>query len=177
MGDGADGPSMTSTGEITGTPAYMAPEQLKGLPLDSRADIFALGVCLYEMVTGSHPFMKDSGFATADAILNQPAPPLDRYLKDPPEGLEHVFRRALAKEPDQRYQSFKDLRIDLGAVDLPGRARRLRRRSARARGRRGWCPHSSRSSPSVAWAWPGRCGRRSSASRSGHWRSTNATGF
>ena len=118
-GRGADGPSMTSTGEITGTPAYMAPEQLKGLPLDSRADIFALGVCLYEMVTGTHPFMKDSGFATADAILNQPAPPLDRYLKDPPEGLEHVFRRALAKEPDQRYQSFKDLRIDLGVVDLP----------------------------------------------------------
>jgi tetratricopeptide (TPR) repeat protein len=118
-GGRADGPSMTSTGEIAGTPAYMAPEQLKGLPLDSRADIFALGVCLYEMVTGSHPFMKDSGFATADAILNQPAPPLDRYLKDPPEGLEHAFRRALAKEPDQRYQSFKDLRIDLGSVDLP----------------------------------------------------------
>ena len=110
---------MTSTGEITGTPAYMAPEQLKGLPLDSRADIFALGVCLYEMVTGTHPFMKDSAFATADVILNQPAPPLDRYLKDPPPGLEHVFRRALAKEPDERYQSFKDLRIDLGAVELP----------------------------------------------------------
>jgi tetratricopeptide (TPR) repeat protein len=118
-GSRPDGPSMTSTGEITGTPAYMAPEQLTGLPLDSRADIFALGVCLYEMVTGRHPFMKESAFATADAILNQPAPPLDRYLKDPPEGLEHVFRRALAKEPDQRYQSFKDLRIDLGAVDLP----------------------------------------------------------
>ena len=118
-GGRSDGHSLTSTGEITGTPAYMAPEQIRGLPLDSRADIFALGVCLYEMVTGTHPFMKDSGFATADAILNQPAPPLDRYLKDPPEGLEHVFRRALAKEPDQRYQSFKDLRIDLGVVDLP----------------------------------------------------------
>ena len=118
-GGRVDGPSMTSTGEITGTPAYMAPEQLKGLPLDSRADIFALGVCLYEMVTGTHPFMKDSAFATADVILNQPAPPLDRYLKDPPPGLEHVFRRALAKEPDGRYQSFKDLRIDLGAVELP----------------------------------------------------------
>ena len=71
------------------------------------------------MVTGTHPFMKDSAFATADVILNQPAPPLDRYLKDPPPGLEHVFRRALAKEPDERYQSFKDLRIDLGAVELP----------------------------------------------------------
>ena len=99
-------------GTVMGTPAYMSPEQLKGLPLDSRADIFALGVCLYEMVTGTHPFMKDSGFATADAILNQPAPPLYCYLKDRPEGLEHVFRRALAKEPDERYQSFKDLRID-----------------------------------------------------------------
>ena len=118
-GGRVDGPSMTSTGEITGTPAYMAPEQLKGLPVDSRADIFALGVCLYEMVTGTHPFMKESAFATADVILNQPAPPLDRYLKDPPPGLEHVFRRALAKEPDERYQSFKDLRIDLGAVELP----------------------------------------------------------
>jgi eukaryotic-like serine/threonine-protein kinase len=118
-GGRSDGPSLTSTGEITGTPAYMAPEQLKGLPLDSRADIFALGICLYEMVTGTHPFMKDSAFQTADAILNQPAPPLDRYLKDPPATLEHVFRRALAKEADQRYQSFKDLRIDLGAIELP----------------------------------------------------------
>jgi serine/threonine protein kinase/tetratricopeptide (TPR) repeat protein len=114
-----DGPSMTATGVITGTPAYMAPEQLRGLPIDSRADIFALGVCLYEMVTGTHPFLKDSGFSTADAILNQPAPPLDRYIKEPPEVLEHIFRRALAKEPDQRYQSFKDFRIDLGTVDLP----------------------------------------------------------
>ena len=52
---------MTSTREITGTPAYMAPEHLKGLAIDSRADIFALGVCLYEMVTGAHPFMKDRG--------------------------------------------------------------------------------------------------------------------
>jgi tetratricopeptide (TPR) repeat protein len=133
----SDGPSMTSTGEITGTPAYMAPEQLKGQPLDSRADIFALGVCLYEMVTGAHPFMKDSGFATADAILNQPAPPLDRYLKDPPAALEHVFRRALAKEPDQRYQSFKDLRIDLGAVDLP-QTRTAIAPPVRARVRRPW---------------------------------------
>jgi len=136
-GDSAGGPSLTSTGEITGTPAYMAPEQLKGLPLDSRADIFALGVCLYEMVTGAHPFMKDSAFATADAILNQPAPPLDRYLKDPAEGLEHVFRRALAKEADQRYQSFKDLRIDLGAVDLP-QTRTAIAPPVRRRGRPRW---------------------------------------
>lgn len=136
-GGRADGPSLTSTGEITGTPAYMAPEQLKGLPLDSRADIFALGVCLYEMVTGTHPFMKDSAFQTADAILNQPAPPLDRYLKDPPEGLEHVFRRALAKEPDQRYQSFKDLQIDLGAVELP-QMRTAIAQPVRSRGRPRW---------------------------------------
>ena len=136
-GSRSAGPSMTSTGEITGTPAYMAPEQLKGLPLDSRADIFALGVCLYEMLTGTHPFMKDSAFQTADAILNQPAPPLDRYLKDPPADLEHVFRRALAKEPDQRYQSFKDLRIDLGAVDLP-QTRTAIASPVRTRARPGW---------------------------------------
>ena len=133
----AEGSSMTSTGEITGTPAYMAPEQLKGLPIDSRADIFALGVCLYEMVTGTHPFMKDSAFQTADAILNQPAPPLDRHLKDPPDGLEHLFRRALAKEPDQRYQSFKDLRIDLGAMDVP-QTRTAIAHPVRPRARPGW---------------------------------------
>ncbi len=173
----SDGPSMTSTGEITGTPAYMAPEQLKGLPLDSRADIFALGVCLYEMVTGTHPFMKDSGFATADAILNQPAPPLDRYLKDPPEGLEHVFRRALAKDPDQRYQSFKDLRIDLGAVDLP-QTRTAIAPPVRPRARPRWLVARAHHARRRRWrAWRGGCGRCSSASRSGRSRSTSATGF
>ena len=105
---------MTSTGEITGTPAYMAPEQLKGLPLDSRADIFALGVCLYEMLTGTHPFMKDSAFQTADAILNQPVRLSTATSRIRRKGWGtssggHWPTRA----PDQRYQSFKDLRIDL----------------------------------------------------------------
>jgi tetratricopeptide (TPR) repeat protein/predicted Ser/Thr protein kinase len=152
------GPSLTSTGEIVGTPAYMAPEQLKGLPLDSRADIFALGVCFYEMVTGAHPFLKDSAFATGDAILNQPAPPLDRYLTNPPAHLEHVFRRALAKEPDQRYQSFNDLRIDLGQLELP-QARTAIAPPAPPRSRRRWLAAAivglvAAGGGLVWWLWP-----------------------
>ena len=158
-GSRSDGPSMTSTGEITGTPAYMAPEQLKGLPLDSRADIFALGVCLYEMVTGAHPFMKDTGFAMADAILNQPAPPLDRYLKDPPEGLEHVFR---GRWPRSRISATSRSRIFAsisGMWTCRRRGRRLLRRSARGPGLDGSCLLSSRSSPLAAPPWRGGCGR------------------
>ncbi|HEX2454792.1 MAG TPA: protein kinase [Vicinamibacterales bacterium] len=105
----------TLTGEISGTPAYMAPEQVKGETLDSRADVFALGVCLYEMLTGAHPFLKKSSFATAEAIINQDPPPLELFMREPPELLDRILRRALAKDPMERYQSFRELRLDLDA--------------------------------------------------------------
>ena len=94
----------------------MAPEQVEGRTLDSRADIFALGVCLYEMLTGAHPFLKKSSFATADAIVNQDPPPLELFMRDPPELLDRMLRRALAKDPVERYQSFRELRLDLDAL-------------------------------------------------------------
>ena len=105
----------TGTGEISGTPAYMAPEQVKGEALDSRADVFALGVCLYEMLTAAHPFLKKSSFATAEAIINQDPPPLELFMREPPELLDRILRRALAKDPMERYQSFRELRLDLDA--------------------------------------------------------------
>ena len=106
----------TVTGEISGTPAYMAPEQIKGESIDSRTDVFALGVCLYEMLTGAHPFLKKSSFATADAIVNQDPPPLELFMREPPELLDRMLRRALAKDPVERYQSFRELRLDLNAL-------------------------------------------------------------
>ena len=114
----AGGASVTAAGVIQGTPAYMAPEHLRGEVIDSRADIFALGVCFYEMLTRVHPFVKDTAFATAESILNQPVPPLDRHTSNLPPLLEEICQRALAKAAADRYQSFKDFRTDLDRVQV-----------------------------------------------------------
>src|SRR5262245_5765998 len=72
--------TLTQTGEVAGTVAYMSPEQLRGFPVDARSDVFAFGLLLHEMVTGEHPFRRPSTFSTADAILNAPEPPIDRVV-------------------------------------------------------------------------------------------------
>jgi serine/threonine protein kinase/tetratricopeptide (TPR) repeat protein len=89
---------------VSGTPAYMAPEQLRGEPLDGRADLFALGAVLYELLTASSPFRRQTAVATLAAILHEPAPPLDA-----PPALERLIRRCLEKEPGERFQSARDV--------------------------------------------------------------------
>jgi serine/threonine protein kinase len=109
---------LTRNGEIIGTPLYMAPEQLGSGEVGARADIYALGVIGYELVTGQVPFEAQSTMELFGQVLHQPVPPLRQ--KAPhltiSEGLEALLMRCLAKEPARRYQSALELREALHAL-------------------------------------------------------------
>ncbi len=108
--------SLTDPGVRVGTPGYMAPEQLLGGQVDERSDLFAFGVLLYELLAGVHPFTRASPSGTMAAILKETPAPISQYAKDAPESARVALDRLLAKEPHQRYQSFGDLRIDIGQL-------------------------------------------------------------
>jgi serine/threonine protein kinase/TolB-like protein len=113
--DGAHNPyeDLTTSDVIPGTAVYMSPEQIRGDEIDPRADIFSLGVVLYEMATGKKPFAKASSLLTLDAILNQKPVSPTKYNSKLPIGFESILGKALKKDRDERYASVKDLRIDL----------------------------------------------------------------
>src|SRR6478736_5154625 len=110
----------TNPAVILGTVSYMAPEQARGGAIDHRADIFAFGILLYEMFTGTLPFRGQSSIETIHAILHSPAPPLpiERLLIPPAAAsdVQRVIEKCLAKDPDDRYQGMKDLVVDLKAA-------------------------------------------------------------
>ncbi|HEY2972256.1 MAG TPA: protein kinase [Pyrinomonadaceae bacterium] len=107
-------PLKSEPGTVIGTAVYMSPEQARGVPVDARTDIFSFGVVLYEMVTGSQPFKGSDTIEILAAILSdREPPPIARYEPDAPPELERIVEKALAKERDERYQSAKDLLIDL----------------------------------------------------------------
>nr|ART36310.1 C589 [uncultured bacterium] len=104
----------TAPGVVMGTVAYMSPEQARGDAVDERTDIWSLGVVLYEMVAGCSPFMAGSSNEIVSGILStQAAPPLVRYAPSVPDRLEEIVDKALTKNRDERYQTSKDLLIDL----------------------------------------------------------------
>jgi serine/threonine protein kinase/tetratricopeptide (TPR) repeat protein len=108
--------NLTSTGQFLGTPNYMAPEQIKGAPVDGRTDIFALGICLYECLTRRKPFGGDSLTSISYKIVHEPFPPLAEINPQIPEGFEEVVANCLAKDPAKRYQRARDLALALRAV-------------------------------------------------------------
>jgi serine/threonine protein kinase/Tol biopolymer transport system component len=105
--------TVTQTGMIVGTIQYMAPEQVEGKAADARADIFALGAMLYEMTTGRKAFEGASGASVMAAIVSSTPPPMAAAQPLAPPALERVVLRCLAKDPEQRWQSARDLAGDL----------------------------------------------------------------
>ena len=100
---------LTATGNILGTPAYMAPEQWRGEPVDARTDIYSLGVMLYEMVLGRLPFEGDTPYTLMYKHFNDAPPPPRQMNPNIEPGIEAVILRALAKEPDDRFQSAEEV--------------------------------------------------------------------
>jgi predicted Ser/Thr protein kinase len=123
FGIAKSGGQVTNTGQVLGTPNYMAPEQVKGRPLDGRSDIFSLGVILYEMLTGEKPFVGQNVTTIIYKIVNEtPITPRDLDVTVHP-GLSAIVTKALAKAPDDRYQTGADLVRDLENYKLAGPAR------------------------------------------------------
>jgi eukaryotic-like serine/threonine-protein kinase len=106
--------------QVVGTPDYISPEQVKGKRGDGRSDIYAMGVMLYEMVTGKTPFAGPNPFATMnDRLLNNPVPPRELNPEVSPE-LQEVIYRAMEREPENRYSTANEMAWDLEHLDQVG---------------------------------------------------------
>ena len=107
---------LTHDGLVVGTAAYMAPEQVEGEPVDHRADIFSLGVVLYELTTGRRPFTGASRPALMSAVLKDTPPPVEDLRPELPHHLGRIIRHCLEKQPTRRYQSALDVRNELESL-------------------------------------------------------------
>jgi eukaryotic-like serine/threonine-protein kinase len=103
----------TEPGVVMGTVSYMSPEQARGLAVDTRTDIWSLGVVIYEMVAGRQPFEGETASDVLSLILQKEPLPLAHFLPEVPGELERIIRKALRKDKEERYQTAKDLLIDL----------------------------------------------------------------
>ncbi len=111
-----DQTGLTATGSVMGTPSYMAPEQWRSETVDARTDIYALGIMLYEMLTGDLPFKGDTPYSLMYKHFGE-EPPSPRELQpELPEAVGYIIRRALAKEPEARYASANQMAEDLNAA-------------------------------------------------------------
>jgi tetratricopeptide (TPR) repeat protein/tRNA A-37 threonylcarbamoyl transferase component Bud32 len=122
--------SLTQKGTVVGTIAYMSPEQARGDEVDGRSDIFALGIILHEMISGKNPFSKPTPVETLTSILRDIPPSANVKPKMINPLLNPILRKALAKEPEKRYQTIKELIVDLRKAqkEITGGIRLLYRR-------------------------------------------------
>jgi serine/threonine protein kinase len=130
--------SLTEAGQVLGTAGYMSPEQVRGAAVDHRSDIFAFGAIFFEMVSGTRAFRRDTAAETMTAILKEDPPELTEINRSISPALERIVRHCLEKNPDQRFQSARDLAFDLealsqnssssvGMIAKPTAAQRVRR--------------------------------------------------
>ncbi|MCP4423658.1 MAG: protein kinase [Chloroflexi bacterium] len=117
---GGQSMAYTATGALIGTPAYMSPEQALGKSGDERADIYSMGVLLFQMVTSQLPYEADTPLAVVMKHVNEPTPMPVSYFPEIPMALEAIIVKAMAKAPEERYQSAAELATALRTVDLSG---------------------------------------------------------
>jgi len=116
ISDGTRAPVKTNPGMLLGTVAYMSPEQARGLPVDVRTDIFSLGIVLYETIAHRLPFDGETSSDVIVSILEKEPIPLRQISPEIPVELEWIVKKALAKDREQRYQTIKDLQVDLNRL-------------------------------------------------------------
>jgi serine/threonine protein kinase/Tol biopolymer transport system component len=107
----------TAPGLLMGTVNYMSPEQTRGVKLDSRTDIFSFGVVIYETIAGRPPFEGETTSDLIAAILKVEPPPLTQYIPDAPAELQRIIGKALRKDREERYQTIKDVLVDLKSLN------------------------------------------------------------
>jgi serine/threonine-protein kinase len=110
------GERITLHGSMMGTPGYMAPEQILGNPVDARADVYAVGAMLYRLLAGAVPFAGDSAVAVIQRQLSESVAPIRTLAPDVPEAYDEIVARAMAKAPEERFQTADEFRQALGGV-------------------------------------------------------------
>jgi len=110
------GQALTMTGVGIGTPAYMSPEQGQGLEVDARSDIYSIGIVLFELITGEKPFVANTAVEVALKHLSESIPSLSTIIKDIPGPVEQLIRKAMAKKPEDRFQSMQALAYSMETI-------------------------------------------------------------
>ena len=116
LGEDEPTKALTDQGQILGTLHYMSPEQLQGKDADPRSDLFSFGCVLYEMLSGKRAFEGQSSASVIAAILERPAPSIANLA---PLAMDRLLRRCLAKDPDDRWQTARDLEFELKGIRRP----------------------------------------------------------
>ena len=137
------GPGHTEAGTVMGTMGYMSPEQVRGLPVDHRSDIFSFGTILYEMLSGRKAFKKDTASDTIAAILKEEPPELTQSGRSISPALDRIVRHCLEKDRDNRFQTAKDVAFALSEASSPTTTSDDRSRRYRPAGERSSSPPPS----------------------------------